>query len=139
MYDFIPPDQAREIIAETLLVFDVAMVCFIGSHLWREYRTLGFVRARSRLGNQAAVAFGVHIIGLAVIRWWSAIQYWLDRHGLSSRWLESHSQIALGGLVISVIGMACCIRIFSPARWGNWGWALTFLAALGFVGFMQAR
>lgn len=129
--------MAREVIAETLLIFDIALLFFIASHLRREYRNRGWANMRVQLGNQAAIAVAVHIFGLTIIRAWTTAQYWLERNGYSSLVVEDQYQIALLGLIISVIGMACCIRIFSPARWGNWGWMLSFVAALGFVGLMQ--
>lgn len=130
---------AREVIAETLLIFDIGLLLFIAVHLRRELRVRGFNGARTRLGNQAAVAVAVHVIGLSLIRGWTTVQYFLRSQGTDPDVVQNIYQVPMIGLALAVLGMACCIRIFSPARWGNWGWVLTFMAAVGFVGWMQAR
>lgn len=131
-------NTVRQVIAEALLVFDLGLLCFIVVHLRREVRRRGFALARTRLGNQAAVAVGVHILGLTLIRSWTTYLYWANESGVDTSGAEDAYPLAMVGLVIAMVGMACCIRIFSPVRWGNWGWILTFCAALGFVGFMQS-
>lgn len=130
--------QAREIIAETLLIFDIGLLAFIVFHIRREVALRGFAGMRSRLGNQAAVAVGVHIFGLTIIRAWTTTQYYMGARGIDTAGVEEQYPVALIGLFIAMTGMACCIRIFSPERFGNWGWLLTVMAAIGFVGFMQA-
>jgi hypothetical protein len=131
-------EQAREVIAESLFVFDVGLLVFIAAHLRREFCLRGFRAARARLGNQAALAVGVHTVGLMIIRGWTTLQFYLKGIGYNPVSVEEAYPVALTGLVIAVLGMACCIRIFSPRRWGNFGWILVFSAAIGFVGWMQA-
>jgi hypothetical protein len=129
---------ARQVIAETLLVFDVTLLVFIVRHMSCEIRRRGFVAARARIGNKAAVAIGVHVFGLTIIRGWTTLQYYLLSKDINPDGVDSLYAVPFVGLVFAVVGMACCIRIFSPAKWGNWGWILAFMAALGFVGWMQA-
>lgn len=129
----------RQVIAEALLVFDLSLLVFITRHTYCEVKRRGLAAARQRIGNQAAIAVGVHVLGLTIIRAWSTAQYYLQGRDINPDIVENIYAIPLVGLGFAVVGMACCIRIFSPARWGNWGWVLSFMAAIGFVGWMQAR
>lgn len=128
---------AREVVAETLFIFDLALASFIAIHLFREIRKRGIRLAWTRLGNRAALAVGVHMTGLAVIRGWSTAMYWMRFHGIDPAPIDNAFQIPLFGLSLAAVGMAGCIRIFSPAEWGEWGWVVTFMVVALFIGYMQ--
>ncbi len=128
----------RQIIAEILLVFDIGLGIFIARYLWCEYRKRGLKEMRERVANQAAIAVGMHIIGLGIIRTWSVVQFVIVKHGGNPGPVENEFQFPLIGLILAVAGMSCCIRVFAPVKWKHWGWLLIFMAALAFVGYMQS-
>lgn len=130
---------AREVIAETLFIMDAGFLCFVGSYIGQQIREIGVRNLWGRLGNKAALAVALHVLGLMIIRGWSTSMYWMVHHGINQAALEDAYEIALWGLVLACVGMALCIRVFSPAKWGNWGWVITFCAALVFVGYMQGN
>lgn len=128
----------RQVIAETLLIFDIGLGLFILRYLRLEYCKRGWRGMRARVANQAAFAVLVHITGLGLIRLWTVIQFVMMKHGVDPSGVDDIYQIPSVGLFLAVLGMSCCIRVFSPVHWGNWGWVMTFLAAAGFVGYMQS-
>jgi hypothetical protein len=132
-------DVVREIVTETLFVLDISLFIFISFHLYQEAHAIGFRKIWGRLGNRAAIAFAVHVTGLATLRGWTAFQYWLKDHHYRPPTDDENAAVLLIGLIISVVGMAFVIKIFSPIRWNNWGWILTMMAAAAFIGYMHAK
>lgn len=127
----------RQIINNALFVLDIALVAFIVRHLICEVRTGGLQYAYGRLGNQAALAILVHIVGLTMIRGWSALLLYYQGQGVDAWQIEQLYPIGIVGASIALIGMGCCIRIFSRQEWGNWGWIVSVAAAASFVIGMQ--
>lgn len=128
----------RQIVNNALLVLDLALIGFIVRHLISEVHTTGLKRTYARLGNQAALAILIHIVGLTMIRAWSALLLYYQGQGVDAWKIEQLYPIGIVGASIALIGMGCCIRIFSREEWGNWGWIGSVGAAAVFVIGMQA-
>lgn len=127
----------RQVINNSLLVLDLALLIFIARHLYRETRLTGLQAAYNRLGNQAALSIFIHVIGLTMIRGWSALLLYYQGQGVDAWQIEQLYPVGVIGLFIALVGMGCCIRIFSRAEWGHWGWVLSSAAAMMFAVGMQ--
>lgn len=124
---------ARQIINNGLFVLDIVLMAVIVHHLVREYCALGLRRAYNRLGNQAAFAVLVLMVGHIVIRGWAAALLWHYDRGVNPLEIEERYPVGLAGAALALVGMVCCVRIFSPYRWRNVIWPGSILLAAAFI------
>lgn len=125
---------------EILVALDLELLFIIIVHMVDQIKKVGWKQARSRLGNLAAIAIGTHMLGLTIQRGWNT---WIFHSKVNIGYSDLQFTyidgigIPLAGLAIGVIGMALCIRVFTPVRWGNWGWILSILFAIVFVVWLE--
>lgn len=129
---------ARQVINNTLFILDVVLAVFLVLYIIKEGRKRGWAEAYERLGVQAAMAVLVLQIGHIVLRGWSAVLLWYYANGRDALQIENKYPVALVGAILCVIGMLCCIRIFSRERWGHWGWVFAIVFGILFVIGVQA-
>ncbi len=93
--------------------------CYIFGHYIWEKRALGYEYV------SPAIALVTIWIGYFI----SETLIWYHKDEISDILISIPSVIFLLGLIISLIGVLCTIRIFSPNRWGNWGWIVSLIMA----------
>lgn len=126
----------RQVSTEILLILDLTLAAFMFLYLVRKWRLYGW-EARFRDEVQAAVAFLTLMIGHSILRAWGTLLLHAQAKGIPLWQLENQVPIGLGGLVISVLGMLCAIRVFSRVDWGHWGWLGASAAALALAAVMR--
>jgi hypothetical protein len=125
---------------EILFALDLELLFIVIVHTIDQIRKVGWKQTRSRLGNLAAMAIGLHMLGLTLQRGWNT---WIFHSKVSVGYGELQFGyvdgicIPLTGLALGVVGMIACIRIFTPARWGHWGWVMSSLFTVVFVVWLE--
>lgn len=127
----------RQVSTEILLVLDLTLAAFMFLYLVRKWRLFGWA-ARYRDEVQAATAFLTLMIGHSILRAWGTVLLHAQDRGVPLLTLEEQMPIGLAGLMVSVAGMLCAIRVFSRADWGHWAWLTAGAAALSFAALMRA-
>lgn len=133
------PFLIRELNTEILFVMDIGLLCFIVYYLYSQIKLMGVKYAFMRMGNQAALVIGIHVLGLTIQRSWSMVMYWMRFNAIGYMLMEETYQVVLVGLAITAIGLAGTVRIFSPPSWGNYGWMTVFAAAAIFAAALHIR
>jgi hypothetical protein len=121
----------RELIAQFLFIFDLALGAMLLHYLAEQART--FERWWRRPAAQAAMAILTLVLGQTMVRLWSIVIFAEYRHGVGIFDLENRYPMALLGTAIAVIGLCWCIRIFSPDKWREKGWIAACVVGLLFV------
>lgn len=130
---------AREVINNGLAVINFCIALTIIAHLYGEWRTRGVRRGYHRLGNRAALAMLIYIVGETIIRAWAGVLLWHYAEGRNAIEVEAKYPVALFGAAIALVGAVCMMRIFSRASWGNRVWiGSVVLAAVVVVGWRMA-
>lgn len=84
-----------------------------------------------RLGNKAAVAIWVYMLGETISRMWGAVLTAAVLSGADSGEIENRYPIALVGACVALVGILCKVRIFTPKGWGEWLWLGVGVAGVG--------
>lgn len=71
-----------------------------------------------------AIAFLVVWAGNAILR--GPIFYQRTRANMGLESVEPTYALFIGGSLL-IMGFLCCIRVFSPVKWGHWSWILSLL------------
>lgn len=125
----------RQIIAETLFIFDVIFAVVLIRYLWINKSGQPWWE---QVHLQGAFAFLTLIVGHILIRGWSIVSFVaIKRQGASIFDMENWLPVSFVGTIIAVIGMIWCIRVFSPGRWGEVGWIVAVILAGCFVAAMR--
>jgi hypothetical protein len=79
-----------------------------------------------------AIAIGTFIFGAFITRFWSLLWVYGHNRDISVDWMNDYPA-ALFGLVTTVIGGLCVIRVFSPKSWSLAMWFSTLILAMLFA------
>lgn len=84
-----------------------------------------------------AFAFLVLIAGASMTRAWSWLWIWQVNRGIWIGWMDAFPVNPVG-LVVTLIGTSCVLRIFSPKRWSTliWVGSLASSIALSVLSFL---
>lgn len=96
----------------------------------QRYRANGALEHSNRI--QAATAIFVTILGEVTNRMWTWVLLFLQTSGRDASWLTRppYSSIPIFGSFVTMVGMLCMVRVFTPDEWGNNGWVISGIIAL---------
>lgn len=73
---------------------------------------------------RAAVGLFVYCFGMMLVRGWGVPLLILIKHGYPTVELENAFPVSLVGTMVAAWGIVCMARVFTPASWSWYGWAL---------------
>lgn len=126
--------NARELINNGWFVISLSLVFMFAVFLVKEMKEDGWY---SRVRNQAALSLLVYFVGETIARGWASLLLYKLQNGrdlVATFAVEEQYPVALIGAAIAFIGAICCIRVFSPPRWGR-AWLLVVAVAGAFMIF----
>lgn len=115
---------ARQIVNSGLLGLDIIFLFFV--LIW-------FYKKFPLAIENLVIAMTVHVIGLAIVRGWTAILVSFMGHKDVLMTMEDQYPFDLIGATIALVGMMWLIKIFSSPEWGNQGWIVSLGIIILFV------
>lgn len=89
--------------------------------------------AEHQITMRAAIAFVLYFGGATVSRFWGWLNLRFLLFGDYPDIMDTTYPVAAIGSLISLAGAIWLTAIFSPSRWGHWGWISAILFGLAFV------
>lgn len=104
----------RQLINTGLFVGDMCLVAILVIVLVPEMRRKGWFK---HYYNKLAFWLAVHFLGLATIRFWSAVLLWTADWGRDAIRLENVYPLTIIGSIISFIGALGVLNVLAPETW----------------------
>lgn len=120
----------RGIANGTWLFLNLGLAFVFWRHFIIRAREDGIKQAYREITAKAALSLAVYFTGSAIMRAWVWFLLILQRAGDEIAFLTDRPEIALFAATVAVIGALCCIRVFSPGRYGRYFWIGTGVAAV---------
>lgn len=109
----------REYVNGTFFLLNLCLIfvflSFLGPRLRKPGWYYDFV-------NQACIAQITYLTGESLRSSWVWVSLFTYNNSGRTDLLEHFWGIAIVSVTVGSIGALCCIRVYSPARWGNRGW-----------------
>jgi hypothetical protein len=112
-----------EISNGVMTVINIAIMFTFCGYAWRSWRS-----GMSYMDVKPAMAFSVLIIGASSTRAWAWLWIWQSNRGIPTQWMDIYPVNPIG-LIITVVGGLCVLRIFTPKDWSWTVWLATLILA----------